>query len=553
MMPHVPLQSESGPAFRWTWRDASLVAGATLLSHVYTGIEYGLRAHSTQLPLVFHHLDRSLYPGDLFVASLDQYVSFFWSGAAALSRILPTQIILIASHLISRFALIAAVFDLAGRWFPSTTVRYVALAVLSLRLRGVLAGEVVYAALPTHTTFAFPFIVWGLFLGWRGRTCLAALLLGLACNLNLMTALPAVFVAACGIAALRSRPTVRRMMASGAIWLAAAAPALIWAAQSPAPADASAYQRLIRDLFWWHFDPLAWEPGTYAQWVGLVLLIGIGFAGKPKTAFDRPLIASLGAIAFTWFLAIAVSRWQFLAPLLRLQLGRTATLAVVIAVPLAAAAALRAWHGRGPRDAAVLILLFVGIGLAHGRTAAGILLAAGVLYDGLSAGGWIASRTPRGRRIAVCAAAPALLFLFIAAVARHAEPRKWSGTIYRTWADPWREVMDWARTNTPMDAVFIGPVHEIGFRAGARRGLWFGFDYDAMLWRPDLAEEIRRRHNCAAAAGLTADPVRQINWSELRRLADGERIDYAIVPANLIGDLDPEYRNEQWAIVALAP
>ncbi len=56
--------------FRWRARDLLLVLAASLASHLYNGLEYGLDAHSTQLVLVQHLNDPSLFPGDLFVDSL---------------------------------------------------------------------------------------------------------------------------------------------------------------------------------------------------------------------------------------------------------------------------------------------------------------------------------------------------------------------------------------------------------------------------------------------------------------------------------------------------
>ena len=83
---HSPLSAE--PGFRWGPGDWAIVFAASLASHLYNGIEYGVRAHATQLTRVFKLNDPTLYAGDLFVDSLDQYCSFFWVGVAWAARLI---------------------------------------------------------------------------------------------------------------------------------------------------------------------------------------------------------------------------------------------------------------------------------------------------------------------------------------------------------------------------------------------------------------------------------------------------------------------------------
>ena len=162
-------RTNDAPSFRWCRNDLLIVAIASLLSHLYTGIHYGLWAHATQLPTVFRLMESGVYPGDLFVDSLEQYCSWYWIAVAWLSRIVDTQGVLVASHLLSRFLLLAAVYELTGRMCAEKTVRFVVVIIMMLRLQAVLADEVLYSALPTHTTFTFPWLVWGLVMAWRGR------------------------------------------------------------------------------------------------------------------------------------------------------------------------------------------------------------------------------------------------------------------------------------------------------------------------------------------------------------------------------------------------
>src|SRR5207249_3659199 len=77
------------------------------------------------------------------------------------------------------------------------------------------------------------------------------------------------------------------------------------------------------------------------------------------------------------------------APLMRLQLARTAALAVVISVPLAAAAIYQLWLQRDRKAAIILAALAVAWGVAHGATAAAIVFCLAVAIDAASTRGWI--------------------------------------------------------------------------------------------------------------------------------------------------------------------
>lgn len=526
----------------------------SLASHVYTGIEYGIRAHAIQLPRVFRLADPGLYPGDLFVDSLEQYCSYFWVAVAGCSHWIGPLPLLMATHLLSRFLLIAAIFELTARWFPARPVRYIALAACALRLRAILAGEVLFAALPTHTTFAFALIAWGLLLAWRGRAIVAALLLAAACNCNVMIGLPAAMIVAVGYLAAHWRlDNLPRTLIAGVIWLAATAPVLRWAWRAPTSGDPVGHARQICEIFWYHLDPLAWTAPVYLALVGLLVCLTIGIIYKSRSTFDRSLTATLVVIVITWIGAVVAARIDWFMPLLRLQLGRSATIAVILSLPLAANAAWRAWQGRRFADIAAIAGLLIGFGLSHGRTGAAILLGLAVTAATLTDRSWLHTRRQRAALIAVPIAAAVSLGLFIHAAVRKGRHEKYDGVIFRTQPAAWRDVQHWARQNTPRDARFMAPTQQLGFRVGARRTLWFGNDLDAIFWRADLSDELIRRHELAGRLGFHDLPMNKIDWALLRSVADDEGIDYIVVPPTLLESAEPVYVNEDWAVARIRP
>ncbi len=547
-----PISTSVTHGFRWTRRDLAIVLAATLLSHLYIGFHYGLSAHAVQLVRVLRLNDPSLYPGDLFVDSLDQYCSWFWVVVAWLARFANLSWILVASHVVSRCLLLAALFELAARMFPDRPVRYIALALATFRLRPILAGEHLLTALPTHTTFAFPLLMWGLLLAWRGRAISAALLLGLGCNCNLMTGLPATFVAAAGFAAGDRRHLLRSALLGAAVWLVVSTPVLRWAAATPAPdIDPTAYYYTIRNLFWWHFDPLRWGLKIDLRWLGLLLTLAVGLIATRRARFNRPMIASLIAIAVTWMAAIIASRLPTLGALMRFQLGRTAALAVAISVPLVAGAIWQGWSRRGARGVLVFVAIALGWSLSQGGTVTILLVSLAIVVDLRSGRSWLTAAIGRRiRRLAPVAGITVALVILQGFVRSYVTGDR-SGILPRSAPAPWRDVQTWACAHTPRTATFVAPIHVGGFRVFSHRPMWLEFDFDAMLWHPDLTGEIQRRWARLRRTGLTDFPLERIDWAELHALAREEGVDYAVVPLSTLADRQPVYQNTDWAVVEL--
>lgn len=551
----------AGGRFRWGRRDWAIVFGVSLASHLYNGIEYGVRAHSTQLTRVFRLNDADLYPGDLFVDSLDQYCSYCWVGVAWLGRVFDVQTVLVASHVVSRFLLLAAIFELAGRMFRGRAFGYLAVAMAALRLRAIMAGEVLVDPLPTHTTFAFALLVWGMLFAWRGRAVWAGLLLGIGCLCNVMTGLPATFVAAVGFIAGRGRGGLRSGALGAAVWLVTAGPVLYWAAGTPSPdVDRTVYFQTIRELFWWHFDPLQWTWSVRVRLIGLLTVLGVGLWAARRSGFDRQIRGTLGAVGFTWLLAILSRHLPFLETFMRMQLGRTATFLVVIATCLAAGAVHRAWMGRRRSGGLVILVILLGWGAAHGRSAAAVLFAGMVIADLVSGRSWIQDVLGRRGRWLVPVSAIAFAGLFVNPMVRRVAEGGGAAWLIRSVSGDWRDVQIWARDHTRADALFVGPVNRGdggrsagGFRVFSRRPMWLEFDFDAILWRPDLTGELQRRYRCLEPTGLLDSPVKRIDWDALRRLAGREGIDYCVTPGDLAGDQRAVFHNETWAIVDLRP
>ena len=297
--------------------------------------------------------------------------------------------------------------------------------------------------------------------------------------------------------------------------------------------------------------------------IGILIVLGVGLVAAGRSQCDRQIRGTLAAVGVTWFFAVLSGHVPALEPLMRLQLGRTATLLVVIATCLAAAAIHRAWTQRRPSSLLVILAILVGWGAAHGRSAAFMLLSAAIIADLVSDKSWIKDVSGQRGRWLIPVSAVAIAGLFANPLARRVTADGWGAWLIRSTPSDWRDIQVWARDNTPGDAKFVGTVNRAGggavgdspggFRVHSRRPMWLAFDFDAMLWRPDLTGEIRRRMQCLEPTGLLDAPMARIDWAALRTLAAIEGIDFGVVPSELAVDERPVFRNEKWAIVDLKP
>jgi len=99
-----------------------ILAVLVLASLLFKGIEIDTHTHMFQIPLINHIIDPSLYPDDLFVATLSRYYSVYYKLVAVASQKFEIADCLVFAHVLSRIILFAGIFSLAYSLFRKTDI-----------------------------------------------------------------------------------------------------------------------------------------------------------------------------------------------------------------------------------------------------------------------------------------------------------------------------------------------------------------------------------------------------------------------------------------------
>lgn len=228
---------EPHSALRWLrrfWPWHVMFLAAAVVSVLYEGFYYGVGNNAFQVPLLQSAADPSLYAGDPFVGTFADYVSVFWKSLAALHLHVQWAPVFLVFQILVRYLTIAAFdkilsFFVRNRAFSSAGAMLLSVA-QALFYNSPFAADTLLANFFEHTQLANALLLFALAAWMRRRMLLAAVLLGLAANVN-------AFVSAWGVLALllaillrgdiKEPGILRETGLAAAAYLAFAAPELI--------------------------------------------------------------------------------------------------------------------------------------------------------------------------------------------------------------------------------------------------------------------------------------------------------------------------------------
>ena len=248
----------------WPWQVMFLAAA--VISVLYEGFYYGVSNNAFQVPLLQKAADPSLYAGDPFVGTFADYVSVFWKALAALHLHVQWAPVFLVFQILVRYLTIAAFdrilsFFVRNRAFSSAGAMLLSVA-HALFYNSPFAADTLLANFFEHTQLANALLLFALAAWMRRRMLLAAVLLGLAANVN-------AFVSAWGVLALLLAALLRRDIKepgilrqtglAAAAYLAFAAPELILVAAATmrdagVHATSFDYRAFLLTFFPFHFS-----------------------------------------------------------------------------------------------------------------------------------------------------------------------------------------------------------------------------------------------------------------------------------------------------------
>lgn len=500
------VESRAGRSGLGVLEGATLSLLLALAGTVLTGYRYGDSNHGITVPILKRLMDRTLYPGDVMVATAEDFPTVFYR---LLAVALPGPDWIPAAffvlYVLSIAATLAGAYRL-GRWAGGPEAGVLAL-LFAFPVRIGLAGEALYRVAFSHSHVASALAIWAIAWFLEGRRLLPLLLLSLgAYNHVLYSAyvlVPMLLVVLAERRAAGSARTLRLLAAALVPLLPIAAWSLArGAALTPEWLD------LLRLRSAHHSFPSAFlaDLPDAAALLALAALLGSGLGADRRRLLALFLVGTalqfLAGTLFTEYHPVKAvlqyqphRSWRFLLLLLHAVVaagvvrgwrsggsGRIVALATGLVVflpglesllPLAVvaqAAAGRPAAATWSRVLAAAVLVFVGgwgdkpldwtgfLGDLLGRSLSATVLSAAALAllvrIGLERGGPL--------RPALAGAAALLTVFWLGPEAHGRARQRWS-------SGPWVEVQEWARQATPRTAVFLTPPREAGFRVFSER------------------------------------------------------------------------------------
>lgn len=589
--PTLPAVERDAPDTSFDRHDAAVLALLTLVVVTWRGYDLG-DSNAIQLAVLRRALDPTLYARDLLVTSLPGYATFFYSGLAAVARrVGHLESLLFGLYALFHGVAVAAVYAVGRLLFANRGAALLACGLYVTRPFA-LGAEYMYWTRLTHAHVATALLAWALWLYLRGRVRSAFLAIGLVANLHALYA--AHLAALLGLSTLlRLRELgLRRVLETGALCLAAAAPVLAWtvAVHEPLdPARRGLWLTILRVRSALHTFPFSIPPAVFGSYLLLVALGWLAVSRLPRDGPRRVIRhVALGA-ALLCLAALAFSELWPVPVVLRAQLLRSTRWLTFLGLPylarfgqltwargglsragtVAAAAAL--FSGQNVLLAVALVLvLFDGCWRVRGvlLACAALLLAAlsgalavprhfglPLIGDMLSSAAknpfllWAAalglllraarfSPTPLARR--------AVPFGVVAAVVLGLLPWEHERVLADLARNPWTQMQLWARDHTPRDALFLTPPYREGFRAFSERaivGEWK--DGTQQFFSSAFAFEWWRRMRVLKGRYEVYD---ELSPEAMLVLARDFQADYVVVRAPTSLAAPQAYRSESFAV-----
>lgn len=359
---------------------------AAVFSVVYQGFNYGSNNNALQIPILQRAAHPELYPGDPYVATLDNYFSLFWWFLSRFSGVDDWPKVFLALHIATRWLTLLAFFALL-RLVVSSPAALMGTAILGISASLAGGSPVGCSELLmdyfNHSHIAAFLVLFTFALALRGRPYWGAAVAGLAFDINAFMGAWALFSLLVLAITAGSASWPRRIGGSvlqAALFLISASPTLNWILSSTSAGSANYppfdYRDYLREYFPNHFLIDAASPRGILK-LCLISLCGVA-AIYLLPRFSKP-IGLIFASLITLFLIGCTLPFLTANPLLlNLHLLRVDGYLLFLSAIASAGIAMEGLSApavrRQTRFAAVAILM--GLVLGHWAvTAAGLALA----------------------------------------------------------------------------------------------------------------------------------------------------------------------------------
>jgi hypothetical protein len=555
-----------------------LALASTLLAGT-PGYRFGDSNHGITVPILKRLMDPSLYPGDVMVATAEQFPTVFYR---ALAFVLPGTARVPAAffvlYVVSVAATLAGAYRI-GRWAGGPAAGVLCL-LIAFPVRIGLAGEALYRVAFSHSHLASALTIWAIVWFLEGRRLLPLLVLSLGAYNHLLYSLyvliPMTLVVLSEVRE-RGKPGTARLLAAAVVPLL---PLVAWSVARGTPMTPE-WLSLLRLRSSHHSFPSAF--GADLPEAAALLALALLAASRMPFAHRRILALFTAGVALQFVLGTVFTEYLPVKAVLQFQPHRSWRFLALL-LRAAAAAGVVAGHRAGgmSRVAAIatgIVLVIPGLEpllpmvvvlqavwgypqpATWARLTAAVVLVAVTDWNAREPNlAYLWALVPRatGDLALACAAAAIAVFavrevparrrtaaLGVAAllVAGWLGPRAYDFHKARWDSGAWRSVQEWVRSNTPRSAVILTPPREAGFRVFSERtivGEWK--DGTQQYFDDAFVEEWGARME---AMGEDYAPLPE---AQLAELAHRYGASYIVMPRRPRKALAEVYHNPSWVV-----
>ncbi len=423
----------------------------TLFSVLTMSYHFGTFDQSIHIPFLKALSDPSLYPGDPFVALRSSHYSYFWYMFIPFYQWGILEEALFAAHLLATYFTYWMLYELGVTLFENPlSAMFGTLAFLFPHVS--FSGFPLIEFSLLNRTFVMPFLLLAINLYLRGIRARGFFMLGILYNLHVLSVHFVLAMFMLDFVVEFRKIGWKKILNSILVFILAALPVLLWKMQDSSGAEISlepGWFDLISRSMMLHLFYLAGNPYVLPASLSALaayILFFIAYRAVPERAHDKTVLVFVLASTLLVLAQGIVTAWLPVSIILQLQIIRGGIFAVIFAYLYFADYLARKWSAasqRNPGDGVVTATFFLST-----LTFITVLVLATQKW-------W--SATPRRLRVTSIFLATAFLGSLVFAVFANI----WYPGVHIYGLDnPWRDVQEWARDNTPRDAIFITPLNK---------------------------------------------------------------------------------------------
>jgi hypothetical protein len=424
-----------------------LFLGATLLTIVVSGYHFGTFDQVVHIPFLKKLSDPSLYPTDPFLNLRDEHYSFFWMMFIPAYRAGILEPVMFAVHVLATYSLVWMFWELSETLFHNNLTNLLCLVLLIFPHFGMPGFQIVEFSL-LNRTFVLPFLLGAIILYLRRYYVPTFLLLGLMFNFHVIYAGFAGLMILFDLLLRLPEVGWKNLLRGVAVLIGGALPILVWRSGGP-PIDLQVRPDVLK------LAASALLAGVYYIFLPIPQILLSSLNGTATLSFflfgrrlklsahDRSMTNFVLAIWIVVFFQIITTYWFPITFILQLQILRIGVFLLVIGyIYFAGYLASRFQQGS-----------LSGI-------PGGLVMVSFITYPSpllpllfLAAKRWMDKYMWRQRTGVIV-----FSLVLIASLVGSLVSGIWSPglTLYEP-KTPWTQTQDWARNNTPRDAMFITP------------------------------------------------------------------------------------------------